>query len=1028
MNSEEESKTSESHLPTPPHTNLTGKQKMQRKTYTPDSKHPLKVEKTRRKEKATAKEINNNWIKVMYTNCDQMSNKIDEIEDRITISNPHIIAINEVKPKAKKNYSMKDFNCDKNDHYNVISNNIDNDIGRGQLLYVKKSLPCKEVYMKTEFREATFAEIKLQKNDRLLITLIYRSESDGEEMSAQLVKLVDEICSKGYSHILMLGDFNYRRIDWESMCSSVLVETNFLNCIENNYLHQHIDEPTRWRGADKPSLLDLVLTNEENMISEIDYQAPVGNSDHAVIDFKFNCYTEDTTEYYVKKRYHHANLRKMRQYLEPQNWDEILKDMEAEEVFNKLKDMYDHLEEKYVPVVKKRKTYKDQMPLDSETLKLIKTKTQKSRKVARLKKRGKSDEEIAEAKREYNRARNKVRQQTRFTRRNYEKSIAGNVKVNTKPIYAYMKRRAKTKPSIGDIHLNPRNKNSPTTNCNKKKAEIFSNYFASVWTDENTNELPYFRPRNVKFPMKEIEITEDMVYKKLDKLKTDKTPVPGGAHPLILKELAGVLSKPITILFRKSLQNRRLPTFWKHSTVSVIFKSGVKGLAENYRPISLTSILCKMLESIIREHLVDHMLMNALFSDKQYGFIGGRSTALQLLRVFDEWTEAIDQGDDIDIIYMDYRKTFDTVPHMRLMEKVKGYGFTENIVAWIEDFLTERKQKVIINGEVSKEKTIKSGIPQGSVLGPLLFLIFVNDLPELTTSLVYLFADDNKVSKAIKNYKDKHILQKDLDIIYNWSKIWQLQIHPDKLAHMHIGDEMETPEYEYTVGNMPVKYSTNEKDLGVIIDRKLSFDLHINEKVKKANSMAGWIRRSFVYMDEVLFKLLYTAMVRMHLEYCAVVWSPYLTKYIDQLEQVQIRATKMVPGLRDKPYPERLKILKLPTLTYRRLRGDMVTVYKIMNNIYHEECCPKLPTIESATGRPGRQLMQLYQSRSRLDIRKFSFTQRVVSVWNSLPEKVVTANTLDTFKTRLDDTWKNERILYHYKEPLRGERITKKLK
>ena len=254
------------------------------------------------------------------------------------------------------------------------------------------------------------------------------------------------------------------------------------------------------------------------------------------------------------------------------------------------------------------------------------------------------------------------------------------------------------------------------------------------------------------------------------------------------------------------------------------------------------------------------------------------------------------------------------------------------------------------------------------MLGPLLFLLFVNDLPELTTSLVYLFADDNKVSRTIKEYKDKQTLQKDLDVIYNWSKVWQLQIHPDKLAHMHIGQEMETPQYEYTVGNMPAKYSTNEKDLGVIIDRKLSFDQHITEKVKKANSMAGWIRRSFQYMDKVLFKLLYTSMVRMHLEYCAVVWSPYLTKYIDQLEQVQIRATKMVPGLRDKSYPERLKLLNLPTLTYRRMRGDMVTVYKIMNNIYHEECCPNLPTIESATGRPGRHLMQLYQTPSHREL------------------------------------------------------------
>ena len=164
------------------------------------------------------------------------------------------------------------------------------------------------------------------------------------------------------------------------------------------------------------------------------------------------------------------------------------------------------------------------------------------------------------------------------------------------------------------------------------------------------------------------------------------------------------------------------------------------------------------------------MLRNGLFTDKQYGFLSGRSTALQLLRVLDEWSEAIDAGKEIDIIYMDYRKAFDTVPHKRLMEKVKAYGFTDTIVDWLEDFLTERKQKVLIKGHCSEEKQIKSGIPQGSVLGPFLFLIFINDLPEIVTSFVYLFADDNKVWKDITSNLDKKILQHDLDKIFEWCK------------------------------------------------------------------------------------------------------------------------------------------------------------------------------------------------------------------------------------------------------------------
>ena len=304
-----------------------------------------------------------------------------------------------MKPKANGEYSLSDFNCDKHGKYKIFPNNIENDVGRGQLLLVKKSLNHKEVFMNTEFSEAIFMEIKLQKKkDKLIIALVYRSESEGEEMSDKLVKLVNEVCNKGYSHILILGDFNYRTIDWENMSSSSNIEKRFIKCISDNYLHQHVDEPTRWRGTDKPSLLDLILTNEENMVTDIEYQAPVGNSDHAVIVFKFNCYAEENVDIFIKKKYHQANYRKMKQHMQSINWEDICGEKDVGDMCMEILKVYDDLEEKYVPIVKKKSTYKDQMPLDKATRELVNIKTQKSRKVMKLKKKNNNEEELAAAK------------------------------------------------------------------------------------------------------------------------------------------------------------------------------------------------------------------------------------------------------------------------------------------------------------------------------------------------------------------------------------------------------------------------------------------------------------------------------------------------------------------------------------------------------------------------------------------------------------------------------------------------------
>ncbi len=414
------------------------------------------------------------------------------------------------------------------------------------------------------------------------------------------------------------------------------------------------------------------------------------------------------------------------------------------------------------------------------------------------------------------------------------------------------------------------------------------------------------------------------------------------------------------------------------------------------------------------QDIVEHMKRNSLFSIHQHGFMEGRSCLSNLLTTMEEWTEILDNKSSVDCIYLDFMKAFDSVPHKRLLHKLRGYNITGKAHRWIQEFLLGRKQRVIVNGSPSRDEDVTSGVPQGSVLGPTLFLIFINDLPDVVDAAVRIFADDTKIFQAINERTDQLKLQENLQSLEEWAHTWRMRFHPEKCKVMHIGKEIEQFQYTMTAnGNsVPLEYTDTEKDLGVIIDNSLSFEQHCETAINKANRILGVIRRSFKYIDKEVLLSLYKSLVRPHLEYGNTIWNPTLKKVIRSVEAVQRRATKMVPELANLPYPERLQQLRLPSLVYRRHRGDMIQTYKILHNKFDldEKQFFQTPPDGRTRGHPYK----VFKERSETAVRRDFFSRRVTDLWNELPESVVMAKDVNMFKQRLDSHWSNRDWLYDF--------------
>ena len=847
--------------------------------------------------------------------------------------------------------------------------------GGGVLLYIKDNIVSNVYEDIFNFHcEALFCEINIDHNN-LLVGVCYRSPTCEDIETKNLLNLIRKASAKD---LVIMGDFNYPNIDWLNITSDRAGE-DFLNLTFDCFLKQHVTFPTRGQNC-----LDLVITSDDNNVDNLELLEPLMNSDHNGLGFKLliDCKINDSS-IISNLNFNKANFDSINKYLNAIDWNEKLNNLDVGTQWSTFCETLHSSLENNVP---KRIGKKQFLPKWFCRAAVIARKKKYQAWV--LYRNYKTDYAYTN----YKQARNKCILIYRNCKYNYERSIANNIKTDPKSFYAYVRSKNSLNDYVGPV----KNKDGEMIKDKNGICCELNNYFASVFTDETSlGDLPVDINCVLTHKITTVELTEDLIFNKLKGLKPNKSAGVDALPSKLLKEVASNIARPLYLIFSNTLQTGELPEDWRKSNITPIFKSGTKSEAKNYRPISLTSHVCKVLESIIKDQVVDYLTKCNLINLSQHGFLRNRSCATNLLTYVNTVGKWLDEGSAVDTVYLDFSKAFDSVPHNRLLIKLKMHGIDGNVLNWISGWLKERKQRVVLGNEKSNWVNVLSGVPQGSVLGPLLFLIYVNDLEDNIKNLMLKFADDAKLFSKIVQYDN--FLQEDLNILKEWSVKWGLKFNIDKCKIMHMGKS--NPNTVYSIDNTALKVITEERDLGVVMSSDFKSSAQCIQATKTANKIVGIIKRKFTCRKLNLMLNLYKSLVRPHLEYCNSVWNPHYQKDIKLLEDVQRRFLRLIEGFEQLTYEERLQKARLTTLQTRRLRLDLIEVYKIMHGLINLDI---EVFFELNRNELRGHKLKIFKPRINTDVGKYLFSYRIIECWNKLPESVVTAASLNIFKGNLD--------------------------
>lgn len=805
----------------------------------------------------------------------------------------------------------------------------------------------------------------------------------------------------------IIGDLNCPNINWMDESAPVDNVSNiFLDCCLANSLAQFVTEPTR-----NNNLLDIFLCNKSLIVNDCIVSSPFSSSDHNSLQITLilnhssiptdthGCELYDITYFVSNFNWKNSKYDDLGIGIMQHDWYSLIGVIFNEDMlwssflhvlFSNIVDVIphknnrNHLHARYTDKPKgllkrKRKLY----PVDiKHNLKLKNSIHKKLRKNPSC--------EVLKSKYKL------ISKQCRNSIFKAELDIENNVinSNNLGKFYSYVNSKCCKKKSVGVI------KSSDGTLLfnDVDKANALNTYFASVCIVDNSSLVLHMNCPKPNTVLETVTFNEEAIMSALKRLKPSTACGPDGVPQILFKKLYSYLASPLSLLLSAFFSIGKIPSVWKTAIVKPIYKKGLASDVSNYRPISLTCVGCKVFELVIKDVLIEYLSNNNIISAKQHGFLAKHSTMSNLIEAVNMWSNIVDSGNSVCLAYIDFAKAFDTVSHTKLLYKLQFYGISGMLLTIIEQFLTGRNQKTIVGNVLSNSVNITSGVPQGSILGPVLFTLFINDLVYSINPLCnpFLFADDLKLFVKVSVYADYNLLQDGLNKLFEWSTEWQLNISFSKCMLLCIGNF--NPDADITIGNQKIPICNNVKDLGILVDNKLCFSDHVNHITSEAKKRAGLIYRSFLSKDRKMLCKAFTTYVRPLLEYCSPVWSPQGVTSIDKIESVQRQFTKRLPGCKKLSYINRLRLCNLETLEYRRLITDLCLVFKIVHGLV---AIPFSSLFELNTYPTRGHGYKLVVPNSRTSKRQTFFSVRVVNIWNALNEEVLQARTVNSFKFRL---------------------------
>lgn len=927
-------------------------------------------------------DMNGGGLKVFFTNARSVRNKREELCSYMVVENIDIVCITESWISEQL---FGDFVGDYElPNYNLFLYQRKHKKGGGILMYVKQKYKASYIdYMKNdEAVESIWIDVTFgkRKDDVIRLGAFYRSPSQSQGLDQAMLAEIRAVVT---NRCIILGDFNLPRLSHKCELSADSTEQAFLDCFGDLFLEQMVETCTRGK-----EILDLVLTNDPHLILDLIVGESLGNSDHNIIRFTVNVrYTLEQNATLVPNlaRGDYAYLRTI---LSSVDWASILVGNDAHGMWDIFKGILAEAQSYAIPMKQMRNSKKSKPAwLSRDIINLIKKKEMAFKRL-------KFDDSTTNL-HLYRTARKQLK---RVIRKNKRMSEINMVKSCMNDMNAFFRfyRFNKKRAGIGPIVAN-----GVALTEDKDMVNAFSDHFVSVFTkDTACNDLLNKSCDNSGSDIVSCgspEISLGLIRKHLRALKVTKAAGPDEIYARVLKETEAEIALPLFLIFKRSLHYAEIPMDWKAANIVPIFKGGNKQEVKNYRPVSLTSLVSKLFEKIIKDHLQRYLDTNSLIRNTQHGFMAGKSCLTNLLEFLSYCTEEVDKGHCLDVIYLDFNKAFDKVSHNGLLIQLERHGVSDVIINWIKAWLCKRKQRVLLNGAKSRWENVVSGVPQGSVLGPILFNIFINNIELNIDSRAFKFADDMKLVNRADDSGSKQ-MQADLDNLVGWAKTWHMSFNYSKCKVLRIG-KSNMGKLFYMDGQA-LENTTEEKDLGIKLSNDLKWAKQSREAAKRASRMLGAINRNVMYKSKYVIRKLYCAYVRPHLEYCIQAWSPYHQKDKKLLERVQRRATKMVKGFRYLSYEERLQGLSLKSLSYRRHKADMVQVFKCIKGIDKTNSGSMFTF--SNTGKTRGHKYKLQKQKFRTGIRQHFFSQRVINSWNNLPSSIIDSSSLFAFKKNFD--------------------------